>query len=111
MFVFLTHIQMNKVDRPQLGQFHGQQVSFKGLVVSTKCPTSDQKFICLRKINVGTHGESTSCHHLWMDVSHITGFKVRLADWITGCAYIKHYVRRDGSESYGLCHASNLSPA
>ena len=101
----------NTIDRQQLEQFHGQQIVFEGLVVNTKCPSPNQRFICLRKINVAKHGDSTNCHHMWLDVSNLTGIKIRIAEWIKGNAYIKHYIRRDGSESYGLSNPSELMPA
>ena len=101
----------NTIDRQQLEQFSGQQIVFEGLVVNTKCPSPTQRFICLRRINVAKQGESTSCHHLWLDVSHLSDIKIRIAEWIKGSAYIKHYIRRNGSESYGLCNASDLMPA
>ena len=101
----------SSTDRKQLEQFLGEQVQFEGLVVNTKCPSPSQRFICLRRLSVGKHSDSVRCHHLWLDVSGITDLKFRLASWITGTAYVTHYQRRDGSESYGITEPSHLAVA
>ena len=98
-------------DRTELEQFMGQQIAFKGMVVNTSCPTPEKRFICLRRMNVTQKHESVQFHHMWLDVSHIKDLKFRLASWVSGCAYVKHYHRRDGSSSYGITAASQMAAA
>ena len=115
LFVCVFHIiqmtQTTTTDRTELEQFLGQQIQFKGMVVNTKCPTPEQRFICLRKMDVSQKDESTRVHHMWLDVSHIKDLKFRLAAWVTGCAYVKEYTRRDGSHSYGITAPTQLATA
>ena len=99
----------NSTDRNALEKFLGQQINFNGLVVDTKSPTPHQKFICLRKMSIASHGEEVKCHHMWLDISHLKDLKVRLCQWIQGVAYVEHYYRRDGSESYGITAPSGMT--
>ena len=115
LFVCVFHIiqmtQTTTTDRTELEQFLGQQISFKGMVVNTSCPTPEKRFICLRRMNVTQKNESVQFHHMWLDVSHIKDLKFSLAAWVSGCAYVKHYNRRDGSTSYGITAASQMATA
>ena len=103
--------QTTTTDRTELEQFLGQQIQFKGMVVNTSAPTPEKRYICLRQMNITQDDESMQLHHMWLDVSHIKDLKFRLAAWVSGCAYIKHYNRRDGSSSYGITAPSQLATA
>ena len=105
---------MNKIHnnsgRSDLRKFWGQEVNFQGLIVDSKSPTPNQKFICLRKMMVGCNGECVHCHHLWLDVSHLKDLKVRMCQWIQGCAYVDTYTRRNGSRSFGITEPFEIAP-
>ena len=113
MIVFFIHSQMNKAfnnaGRNQLEQFVGQQISFAGLIVDTKCPQPGQRFICLKKLDIARSGTHIHCHHMWLDISHLQEVKVRLCQWIQGNAYVEEYQRRNGSSSYGITEASGMT--
>ena len=98
-----------QIERNELEQFIGQQIEFKGLVVNTTATSTNKKFICLRRMNITKKDESMQFHHMWLDVSHIKDLKIRLASWVTGCAYVMQYNRRDGSSSYGITAASQMA--
>ena len=100
----------NNSGRNQLAQFIGQKINFAGLVVDTKCPTADQRFICLRKMDIERNGYNIHCHHMWLDISHLKDVKLRLCEWLQGNAYVEEYTRRDGSQSYGITEAVSVVP-
>ena len=100
----------NNAGRNQLEYFLGQRITFAGLVVDTKCPTPEQRLICLRKMDITRKGKHIHCHHMWLDISHLKDVKVRLCEWIQGNAYVEEYSRRNGSNSYGITSPSGVMP-
>lgn len=101
---------VNNSGRNQLRHLIGERITFAGQVVDTKCPAPGQRFICLKRMDIGRKGKHVHCHHMWLDISHLQDVKVRLCEWIQGNAYVQQYARSNGSQSYGITNPSGLMP-